>query len=131
MAEKKEVARAESSEVEPRREQEIFVRPPVDVYEDQAGIVLYADLPGVTKENLIVRMDGDTLLIEGRAQLETPSGMEAVYAEFRAPNFRRSFSLSTELETGKIDASLRNGVLTLRIPKQEASKPRKIEVRAG
>jgi HSP20 family molecular chaperone IbpA len=103
--------------------------PWVDVYEEEAGITLLADLPGVNKDKLILRVDGDTLLIEGEATLDVPQNMEMVYAELRLPRYRRSFTLSRELATDRIEANLKDGVLTVRIPRSEAALPRKIEVR--
>lgn len=105
--------------------------PAVDVIEDTDGITLVADLPGVPKEKLNLRMDGDALMIEGETVLDTPVGMEATYAEVTLSGYRRSFTLSRELDPGKIEASLKDGVLRLRIPKAEHAKPRRIEVKAG
>ena len=107
------------------------ILPDVDVWEDADGITLVADLPGVSKEGLNVRVDNDTLLIECEANLDMPEGMEAVYAEVRTPHFRRSFALSGELDAARIDAALKDGVLTVTIPKTEAAKPHRIEVRSG
>ena len=105
--------------------------PRVDVFEDDAGITLLADLPGVPKDRLELKVDGDTLLIEGAIATPTPQDLQSVYAEIRVPRYRRAFVLSRELDPGKIDANLRDGVLNLRIPKQEHARPRRIEVRAG
>jgi HSP20 family protein len=115
-----------------QREQELrAVLPAVDVFEDAAGITLLADMPGVSKERLELRVEGDALSIEGRVEPQTPEGLEPVYAEVRVPRFRRSFTLSRELDSQKIEANLKDGVLTLRIPKQAYAQPRRIEVRAG
>jgi HSP20 family protein len=105
--------------------------PRVDVFEDDAGITLLADLPGVPKDRLELKVDGETLLIEGSIATPTPQDLQSVYAEIRVPRYRRAFVLSRELDPGKIEANLRDGVLNLRIPKQEHAKPRRIEVRAG
>ena len=105
--------------------------PAVDVFEDAAGITLLADMPGVPKEQLELKVEGEDLIIEGSVQPRTPDGMEAVYAELRAPRYRRSFALSRELDTTRIDANLKDGVLTLRIPKQAHAQPRRIAVTAG
>ena len=105
--------------------------PRVDVFEDDSGITLLADLPGVPKDGLELKVDGDTLLIEGTIATPTPQDLQSVYAEIRVPRYRRAFVLSRELDAGKIDANLRDGVLNLRIPKQEHAKPRRIEVRTG
>lgn len=102
--------------------------PPVDIVEDSEGISLTADLPGVDKEHLGVRVDGNTLMIEGEARYDVPANLESLYAEIRSARYQRSFTLSRELDTDKINAELKDGVLKLRIPKHEASKPRRIEV---
>lgn len=107
------------------------VLPRVDVFEDETGITLLADMPGVPKEQLDVKVEGDTLFVEGRVQPQTPDGLEALYAEVRIPRFRRSFTLSRELDTGRIDANLKDGVLTLRIPKQAHAQPRRITVQSS
>jgi HSP20 family protein len=104
------------------------VRPPVDIWEDREGITLRADMPGVSKERLNLRVDGNTLVLEGQVQFELSQGTEALYADLRSSLYRRSFTLSSELETAKIDARLQDGVLTVRIPKRAELRPRKIEV---
>ena len=107
------------------------VPPAVDVYEDESGITLLADMPGVPKDRLELKVEADTLSIEGQVVPATPDGLEAVYAEVRVPRYRRTFTLSRELDTSKVDASLKDGVLTLRIPKQAHAQPRRIDVQAG
>lgn len=106
------------------------IRPPVDIREDSNGIVLQADMPGVSRERLNLRVDGNSLLIEGSVQFELPENAEALYADVRSTVYRRSFVLSRELETDKIEANLKDGVLTVRIPKRAELRPRKIEVQA-
>jgi HSP20 family protein len=107
------------------------VIPPVDVFEDETGITLLADLPGVSREGLGVRVDGTELLIEATAATAGPAEMELVYGEAQVPAYRRQFTLSRELDTSRIYAQLKDGVLRLAIPKSEAARPRRIEVRAG
>jgi len=113
------------------QEQQRAVLPAVDVFEDETGITLLADMPGVPKDRLELKVEGDQLLIEGSVQPSTPGNLEAVYAEVRTPRFRRSFTLSRELDSAKVDASLKDGVLTLRIPKQAHAQPRRIPVTGG
>jgi len=103
--------------------------PPVDIFEDAGGITLVADLPGVGREDLAIGVDGRNLTIEAPLKLGEANSLTPVYAEVRANHFRRSFELSGDLDTAKIDAGLRDGVLTLRIPKAEQAKPRRIDVR--
>jgi len=107
------------------------VIPPVDIFEDDNGITLLADLPGVSRESLGVRVDGDELLIEGTVTQSGPEQMELVYGEAQWPAYKRQFTLSRELDTSRIDAQLKDGVLRLTIPKAESAKPRRIEVQAG
>ncbi len=116
-----------------RREQDerAALMPPVDVVEDATGITLYADLPGVPKDRLTVRVEADTLTIEGEVALPTPEGMQASHAEVQLPRYRRVFALSKELDPEKVTAELNHGVLRLRVPKAEHAQPRKIEVRVG
>ena len=104
------------------------VRPSVDVHEDEEHITLNADLPGVAPADLNVSVDGNVLTIEGAAKLQTPEGMKVAYAELRTPYYVREFTLSSELDTSAIKAELREGVLTLNIPKREHAKPRRISV---
>lgn len=120
----------ESAGTRARREEDAL-RPPVDIFEDAEGITLMADMPGVAKERLHVQVDANTLLIEGEVQIDLPDTAEALYADIRSTRFSRSFTLSNELETDKIDARLKDGVLTLRIPKHPEQRPRRIEVRAA
>jgi len=108
---------------------EAALLPPVDVIEDASGITLYADLPGVTKDKLHLQIEADTLTIEGEIDLEMPGGMEASHAEVSLPRYRRVFTLSKELDAGKVAAEFNQGVLKLSIPKAEHAQPRKVEIR--
>ena len=105
--------------------------PLVDVIEDTSGITVMADMPGAAKETLAIDVNGDTLTLEARFSLGEAAATQPVYAEVRSPRYRRSFTLSRELDTTRIDASLKDGVLTLRVPKLEEARPRRIEVRVG
>ena len=105
--------------------------PRVDVSEDDTGITLLADLPGVPREQLELRVEADTLHIEGSVDAAAPENLEAVHAEVRLPRYRRAFTLSRELDASRIEAQLKDGVLRLRIPKQAHAQPRRIEISAG
>ncbi len=129
MAETTAISQTQETVPAPRRE--ITLIPPVDVFEDENGLNLHADLPGVAPDQLDVRVDRNTLTIEGKAVIETPEGMEALYAEVRSPHYRRSFTLSSELEPEKIEARLKDGVLQLYIPKRESARPRKIQIKVA
>ncbi len=105
--------------------------PFVDIVEDAEGIVLRADLPGVAKEHLSIDVDGETLTVAGTVTLGEGAGLQPVYSEIRVADYRRSFVLGRDLDASRIEATLRDGVLTLRVPKTEQARPRRIEVKAG
>jgi len=105
--------------------------PAVDVIEDAGGITLYADLPGVPKDKLNLQVEADILTIEGEVSLRTPAEMAASHVEVDVPRYRRVFTLSKELDSGKVSAELSHGVLRLRIPKAAHAQPRKIEIKVS
>ena len=105
--------------------------PRVDIIEDQTSITLWVDLPGVSRDSLEIKVEGDTLTIEGNVSLPVSEGMEPIYAEIRAPRYARSFTLSRDLDTAAIQAKLDQGVLELRIPKHQQAQPKRITVQAG
>jgi HSP20 family molecular chaperone IbpA len=129
MSDKTQVSTRESTAMREGREGGYTLRPAVNVFEDTEGITLEADMPGVSKDRLELQVDRDSLLIEGEIQVPMPEAMEALHADVRATRYSRSFALSRELDSAKIEASLKDGVLRLRIPKREEVRPRKIEVR--
>jgi HSP20 family molecular chaperone IbpA len=131
MSESTSMKGREASEMQTARAAEAALLPPVDIFEDGSGIVLKADLPGVSRERLSVQVDKDTLVIEAHAAIEMPSDMEALYADLRTTQFRRSFTLSRELQVDKIDAQMQDGVLTLKVPKRPELQPRKIQISVG
>lgn len=111
--------------------EEAALLPPVDVVEDASGITLYADLPGVPKDRLSVQVEADTLTISGEMDVAMPQGMAATHAEVTLPRYRRSFTLSKELDPEKLSAELKNGVLKLRIDKAAHAQPRKVAIKIG
>jgi HSP20 family protein len=118
-----------STAIEPKtRERELPLIPAVDIFEDAHQITVQAEMPGVSKEGLTVQADRNSLLIEGDIALDLPAGMSALYADLKTTKYRRSFVLSGELETEHIAASLKDGLLTVRIPKRAEFRTRKIKV---
>ncbi|TAL55687.1 Hsp20/alpha crystallin family protein [Pandoraea sp.] len=105
--------------------------PTVDVFEDDQGIVLWADLPGVPKDKLDVKVHDGNLYIEAEAVVPTPANLRLQHAEIREPRFARSFALSADFDTSKIVANLDDGVLKLSIPRRDEARPRRIEVKVG
>ena len=132
MAEKTVAAQsAENAQAnrEETRSQERYVTPPVDIFETADGLVVKADLPGVAKEGLDVRVENGLLTIRGKAAHVAPG--DPVYREYELLNFYRQFELNERVDQNKISAELKHGVLTLHLPKAEEAKPRKIEVSAS
>ena len=103
----------------------------MDVIEDASGITLFADLPGVSRDRLNLHLEAGTLTIEGEMELEMPKETEATHAEVSLPRFRRVFTLSKELDTEKLSAEMKQGVLKVHIHKVEHAKPRRIQVNVG
>lgn len=105
--------------------------PAVDVYENSEGITLYADLPGVTKDRLDVKVHDGHLAIEAQAVVPVSEGLRVQHLEVPEPRFARTFTLNPELDTTRVEAELRDGVLKLTIPRREQARPRRIEIKAG
>jgi HSP20 family protein len=114
---------------EETRSQEHYLMPPVDIYENADGLVVKADLPGVGKDGLDVRVENNLLTIRGKAQ-HIALG-DPVYREYELINFFRQFELNERVDQEKISADLKHGVLTLNLPKAEEAKPKKIDVRVS
>jgi HSP20 family protein len=112
---------------EATRSQEVFAPPPVDIYEDDRGLVVVADLPGVAPGALDVRVDQGVLTLQGRARALAPG--TPLHREYELTGFFRQFQLPEEIETGRIEAALTQGVLTLRLPRAAPAPPRRIAVR--
>jgi HSP20 family protein len=110
-------------------QQQFTLRPAVDVFENSDGITLWADMPGVSRERLNLQVDGNSLLLEGNIEFPMADNLEALHAEVRSTQYRCSFALSNELDTARIDANLKDGVLTVRIPKRAELRRRRVEVR--
>jgi HSP20 family molecular chaperone IbpA len=118
-----------ASAQEPTRSEEVYVAPPVDIYEDDQGLVVLVDVPGVEPGALDVRVDRGVLTIQGRASHAAPG--DAVYREYELTGFFRQFQLPEEVDQTRIEAELKNGVLTLRLPRAPQTQPRRIAVRAS
>lgn len=114
-----------------REEQERVMLPAVDIFEDAHQITIRADMPGVSRDGLSVLAERNRLVIEGKLGVRAPQDMQAIYADLQASKYQRSFVLSRELDSERIDASLKDGVLTVRIRKREEFQPRKVKVNVG
>jgi HSP20 family protein len=129
MTAKQDVANQESGAAGSKaRERETVIIPAVDIFEDAHQITVQAEMPGVSKDKLNVQADRNGLLLEGEMEIAMPSGMAALYADLQTTRYRRTFVLSGELETERIEASLKDGLLTVRIPKRAEFRTRRIRV---
>jgi HSP20 family protein len=118
------------SESESTRSGPIFV-PAVDIFESEKGMTVLADMPGVKKEGLTIDLKDNTLTIRGELPAEEETGSRVVYREYEEGDYFRQFALSEVIDQRNISATLKNGVLTLFLPKIEPAQPRKIEVKVG
>lgn len=105
--------------------------PPVDIYETKDGLRIWADMPGVDEKSLAVHVDQNVLTIEGQVATDEYEDLNPVYAEYPVGNYRRRFTLTPDIDAGRIQANMTQGVLEIVLPKAEAAKPRRIEVAVG
>ena len=106
--------------------------PDVDIREDEQALWLWADMPGVTQDQVEVELHDDVLRLEGRVSLADYEGLTPVYTEYNVGNYLRRFTLSNaqHFDRDQISARLDNGVLSVKLPKAEKAKPRRIPVSA-
>ncbi|WP_272001852.1 Hsp20/alpha crystallin family protein [Roseovarius sp. ZX-A-9] len=123
-----EVARTDSEDT---RETGPFYRPATDIIEKGDKVTVVIDMPGVAPENVDVSVENRSLTVRGTIDTPAPEGYRRVYAEYAPGTFERAFSLPETIDADKIDATLRDGVLTLSLSKSEAAKPKQIEVKAA
>ncbi len=124
-------AKPVSSRVERTRDRQVL-SPPVDIYESNDEIVLTADMPGIDQQSVDITLEQDVLTIEGRMfGDEAPEGYSLGLHEFQAGDYRRVFTLATDVDRDRIAAQVKNGVLRLVLPKAEPAKAKKITVNAG
>ena len=119
----------EESAVPATRDESRYLVPPVDIYETEDQLTVIADLPGVSKENVDIRVENNVLTIKGAVDRESPG--ESLYREFDLARYYRQFQLSDEVDVEKISAECKNGVLTIVLPKRESSKPKQVEVKVA
>ena len=111
----------------PRPERYIFT-PPIDIYESDEGLVLHADLPGVSLDTLELQVQDNKLTLFGRVKPAVPPGATILHQEYEVGDFLRSFILSDEVDHERITATLNNGVLKVLLPKAQRPEPRRIQV---
>ena len=106
----------------------LVFNPPIDIYETQDGLVLYADLPGVTSEGLDLQVQDNRLTLFGRIRNKEELDGNLLHEEYKVGDFLRSFILSDEVDHDRISARLNNGVLRVELPRASRAQPRRIEV---
>jgi HSP20 family molecular chaperone IbpA len=102
--------------------------PTTDIFEAEHALTVILEMPGVEKENVEINVEAGVLNIAGRVDFSKYDGMQPVYTEYNVGNYRRSFSLSNKIDQNKIAAEMKDGVLTVTLPKAEEAKPRKISI---
>ena len=112
---------------EETRSKEKYIRPAVNIIETEEGLILTADIPGAAKESLDVNVEKGILTISAPTSHTMPG--QPVYQEFELANYYRQFSIPESLDHGKAKADFTNGILTLTVPKAEAAKPKRIDVK--
>lgn len=124
--EKQEVEPVEGAERTSERRAYI---PRVDIYETDEGINLVADMPGIDENSVDIMLEKNVLSIRGTVESEAPEDYSLAYAEYGVGDYERRFTLSDEIDQENIEASVKNGVLHLHLPKAGPAKARKISVK--
>jgi HSP20 family protein len=105
--------------------------PPADIYETRDNIVVLAEMPGVAPDGVDITLERRVLTIRGRSAANEHAGYQRVYNEYADGDYERSFTLSENIDRDRIEATLKNGVLHLVLPKAETAKARRIELKTG
>jgi HSP20 family molecular chaperone IbpA len=103
--------------------------PNADIFETEEALTVVVEMPGVDRDNVNVSVENGLLTIEGRINFSKYEGLEPVYSEYNIGPFRRTFRISSRIDQDKIRAEMRDGVITLVLPKAEEAKTRRIEVK--
>jgi len=121
---------AEQKGGEPTRSRPTF-RPLVDIAETKDGLVLIADLPGAEPDKLDITLEGRELVIRAEVDQEDPEGFSSVYREYEVGDYECHFRLAGDFESDGVEATLKDGVLTLKIPKAAEQEAKHIRVKSG
>ena len=118
-------------EVEKRQESTIpwrVFQPVTDIFETDQALTVVLEMPGVNKESVEVGVENDVLTINGQIDFSKYEGLQPLYIEYNIGNYSRSFQISSKIDQDGIKAELKDGVMTLVLPKAERAKPRRISV---
>jgi len=132
MASPQELQVQKKRELENKEETTIPARvflPAADIFEGEDDLTVILEMPGVEKSNVDIHVEDGALNVEGRLDLTKYRGLQALYTEYNIGHYSRSFRLSNKIDQNKIAAEMKDGVLTLKLPKAEEAKPRTIQVK--
>jgi HSP20 family protein len=132
MASTQELQVQKKRELEQKEETTIPARifvPATDIYEAENDLTVILEMPGVEKKNVDIRVEDGVLNVEGRLDLAKYQGLQPLYTEYNIGHYARSFRLSSKIDQSKIAAEMKDGVLSLKLPKIEEAKPRTIQIR--
>jgi HSP20 family protein len=121
----------EKREVEKKQEATVPARaflPTTDIFETDPSLTLILEMPGVNKGDLDISIENGVLTVQGRLDFSKYQNLQPVYTEYNIGHYRRAFTLSNKIDQDKIRAEMKDGVLTLVLPKAEEAKPRRIAV---
>jgi HSP20 family molecular chaperone IbpA len=129
-----ELRKTENTDVaqSPEEAQDLPVfRPRVDIVESDEAVILTADMPGITEQDVDVNLERNTLSIRGTFSESAPDGYTLQYREYRSGHYERTFTLGNTIDRSGIEANVKDGVLTVRLPKAKEVQPKRIAVQAG
>jgi HSP20 family protein len=132
MAGERELQVQQKREVEKAQEQTMPMRaflPTTDIYETEDALTVVLEMPGVDRDNIEVNVENGVLTVEGKINFGKYEGLQPIYSEYNIGPYRRSFRLSSRVDQDNIRAELRDGVVSLVLPKAAEAKPRRIEVK--
>ena len=132
MAGERELQVQQKREVEKAQEQTTPMRaflPTTDIYETEDALTVVLEMPGVDRDNIEVNVENGVLTVEGKISFGKYEGLQPIYSEYNIGPYRRSFRLSSRVDQDNIRAELRDGVVSLVLPKAAEAKPRRIEVK--
>ncbi|MBR0938217.1 Hsp20/alpha crystallin family protein [Bradyrhizobium jicamae] len=131
MSESQELQVQQKREVEKKTEGtapgRVFV-PVTDIFETPEALTVALEMPGVDRNSLEARVEDDVVTIEGRIDFAKYEGMQPIYTEYIVGHYARSFEISNKIDQSKISAQMKDGVVTIVLPKAEQAKPRRIDV---
>jgi HSP20 family molecular chaperone IbpA len=107
-----------------------FLTPSIDIHEEPDGLILEADLPGVSEDSLAIKLEDNVLSLRGMVSRKPGENARLIHQEYRVGEYQRSFILSDDVARSEISAELKNGVLRLCLPKAERAKTRRIEIKS-